>query len=94
MNERQMQFRVGLFVICALAITGAMAFQFGELRMFWESYYTVSFEFETAEGIHPASPVRKNGILLFDEVLPHVLGSITTYIRKYCHMHYTIITST
>jgi len=62
MNERQMQFRVGLFVISALAITGAMAFQFGELRMFWESYYTVSFEFETAEGIHPASPVRKNGI--------------------------------
>ena len=38
MNERQMQFRVGLFVICALAIMGTMAFQFSDLRMFWETY--------------------------------------------------------
>ncbi|MEO1996419.1 MAG: MlaD family protein [Planctomycetaceae bacterium] len=66
MSERQMQFRVGLFVICALAIMGTMAFQFSSLSMFWETTYSVSFEFESADGIHPASPVRKNGIQIGD----------------------------
>jgi phospholipid/cholesterol/gamma-HCH transport system substrate-binding protein len=57
---------VGLFVICALAITGTMAFQFSSLSMFWETTYSLSFEFENADGIHPASPVRKNGIQIGD----------------------------
>lgn len=66
MNEQQMQFRVGLFVIVAMASIGAMAFQFGEFRDFWETPYPIVVDFESAPGVHPSTPVRMNGIRIGD----------------------------
>ena len=62
MNEQQMQFRVGLFVIVAIAAIGVMAFQFGEFRHFWEAPWPIIVDFKDAPGVHPATPVRMNGV--------------------------------
>ena len=62
MTERQLQFRVGLFVIACFAVVATMIFQFGELRTLLTPVYTVAIHFETAAGIHRSSPVRMNGI--------------------------------
>lgn len=64
MTERQLQFRVGLFVIAALATAGVMVFQFGELRSFWEPRYTLAIHFDSAPGVYPSTPVRRNGIAI------------------------------
>lgn len=64
MNERQLQFRVGLFVIVALAVTGVMVFHFGSLKSLWEPRYRVAVRFDTAPGVYPATPVRRNGITI------------------------------
>ena len=62
MSERQLQFRVGVFVICAMIATGTMAFQFGSVKGFWEHPYQIVIEFDAASGIHPSTSVRKHGI--------------------------------
>ncbi len=74
MTERQLQFRVGLFVLIALAGAGAMVFQFGNLRALWEPRYTLAVHFDSAPGVHVGTPVRRTGIsigkvseVVFDE---------------------------
>lgn len=74
MSENTLQFRVGLFVIVALAVGVGMIVRFGEARWIWEEYYTVAVHFEEASGVHPETSVRKNGVaighvkeLYFDE---------------------------
>ncbi len=64
MTERQLQFRVGIFVLAAMTIAGVMVFQFGELRAIWERHYTVAIHFDTAPGVQPSTPVRRNGITI------------------------------
>ena len=74
MTERQLQFRVGVFVLAAATVAGVMVFQFGELRTLWERHYTVAIHFETAPSVQPSTPVRRNGVsigrvreVVFDE---------------------------
>ena len=62
MTERQLQFRVGLFVLAALVATGVMVLQFGEVRTLWEPQYPLTIHFEQAPGIFPGTPVRRNGV--------------------------------
>ncbi len=62
MSERQLQFRVGLFVIIALAIGVGMTLQFGKLDRYFEPHYLVGIEFEDLSGVHPGTPVRQSGI--------------------------------
>ena len=62
MTERQLQFRVGLFVLVALAVGGVMIFQFGRLRRYFEPRYAVAIHFDSAAGLHRSAPVRRNGI--------------------------------
>ena len=62
MTERQLQFRVGMFVILAMGATGAMVFQFGNLKTYLEPHYTLVIHFESVSGVHPSTPVSKNGI--------------------------------
>lgn len=64
MSERQLQFRVGLFVLAALVVCGVMVFQFGEIQSFWEPRYTVSIHFDAAPGVYPETPVRRNGVTI------------------------------
>ena len=57
MSDRQLQFRVGLFVLIALGLIGVMVFQFGELQSLWRRQYQIAVHFESAPGVHAGSPV-------------------------------------
>jgi phospholipid/cholesterol/gamma-HCH transport system substrate-binding protein len=64
MSERQLQFRVGLFVSLALASIAALIFQFGEIQRYLRPKYTVNIRFKAASGIAVSTPVRRNGVLI------------------------------
>ena len=62
MSEKQLQFRVGLFVLVSFVVIGVMTFQFGEFRGAFSKKYTVHVHFDSAPGILLGSPVKMNGI--------------------------------
>jgi phospholipid/cholesterol/gamma-HCH transport system substrate-binding protein len=62
MSEKQLQFRVGLFVLVSFVVIGVMTFQFGEFRGAFAEKYTVHVHFDSAPGILMGSPVKMNGI--------------------------------
>lgn len=62
MNDQNLQFKVGLFVITALTTTAVMVFQFGDIRSLWEPTYPLVVHFHTAPGVSAGTPVRRNGI--------------------------------
>jgi phospholipid/cholesterol/gamma-HCH transport system substrate-binding protein len=64
MTERQLQFRVGLFVSLALAAIAGLIFQFGEIQRYLRPKYTVNIRFKAASGIAVSTPVRRNGVLI------------------------------
>ena len=74
MTERQLQFRVGLFVIAAMIAGLGLGFQFGNMNWFLVRTYGVQVHFDEAPGVQSGTPVRKNGVtigsvqeVLFDE---------------------------
>jgi phospholipid/cholesterol/gamma-HCH transport system substrate-binding protein len=64
MSERQLQFRVGVFVSLALASIVALVFEFGEIQTLLRPKYTVLIRFHAASGIAVSTPVRRNGVLI------------------------------
>ncbi|HUG93780.1 MAG TPA: MlaD family protein [Planctomycetaceae bacterium] len=64
MTERQLQFRVGLFVLAAALALAAMVFKFSDLKDLWEPKYSLTIHFDTAPGVFPQTPVRLNGIAI------------------------------
>lgn len=62
MTERQMEFRVGLFVLAATCVAGVMVFRFGELKEQLSPANEVTVHFRDATGLHGSSPVRMSGI--------------------------------
>lgn len=64
MNERQLRFRVGLFVIFSVMSVIAMVFYFGELAAMWKPKFPVVVHFDAAPGVYPGTPVRRNGITI------------------------------
>src|SRR5712691_7366 len=64
MSDRQLQFRVGLFVLVAFGLIGVMVFQFGELQSLWQRQYQIAVHFESAPGVHAGSPVKVNGLTI------------------------------
>ncbi len=61
MDERIIQFRVGIVVICAALIVGILIFLFGEG---WTPQYTVYVEASKTPGVMKNTPVRKHGVLI------------------------------
>lgn len=61
-SERQLQFRIGLFVITAGMVGVGLTLRFGELRWLWQRTYTVAVRFDAAPGVERGTPVRKNGV--------------------------------
>jgi phospholipid/cholesterol/gamma-HCH transport system substrate-binding protein len=61
MEERLLQFRVGVVVILAALIIGILIFLFGEG---WTPQYNVILRPSQAPGVTRNTPVRKNGILI------------------------------
>lgn len=79
MTDRQLQFRVGLFVLMSMFVAVVMVFQFGEFTVFLAKQYEVATHFEAAPGVLVGSPVRMNGIpigAVKDVVLDHKRGGV------------------
>jgi phospholipid/cholesterol/gamma-HCH transport system substrate-binding protein len=62
MSERQLQFRVGLFVLVSLAICTTLVIQFGDVQKYLEKTYQLGIHFDDAPGLQTGTPVRQNGI--------------------------------
>lgn len=62
MTERQLQFRVGIFVLLSLTVGAVLIIQFSNVRKYWQKTYALAIHFDEAPGIQPGSPVRQNGI--------------------------------
>jgi phospholipid/cholesterol/gamma-HCH transport system substrate-binding protein len=64
MSERQLQFRVGIFVILAMIATVVMVFEFSSLQSRLRPKYRVAVRFRSAVGVAVGTPVRRNGVLI------------------------------
>ncbi len=64
MNDRVMQFRVGVMVLATAIIAGILILLFGDLPSLVQGTYPLRMRFSDARGISSGTPVRKNGILV------------------------------
>ena len=64
MNERVIQFRVGVVVVAATINTGILVMLFGEGQALMKRQYTIFMKFRKAPGVTVDTPVRKHGILI------------------------------
>lgn len=64
MNERVIQFRVGVLVVATAIITAILVMLFGEMQSLVRRQKTVYIEFDSAPGVTVDTPVRKSGILI------------------------------
>lgn len=64
MNERVMQFRVGVVVLATAIIAGILIVLFGDLPSLVQATYPLNMSFADARGVANGTPVRKNGILV------------------------------
>lgn len=64
MNERVVQFRVGVMVLSTMILTGLLVLLFGEVPKLGQGTYTVYLAFQEAPGVTPDTPIRKSGILI------------------------------
>ncbi|HEY4259254.1 MAG TPA: MlaD family protein, partial [Schlesneria sp.] len=83
-TERQLQFRIGLLVMIALAIGGWLVYEFGDLKQFTQKRYALSIHFESASGLYQTAPVTFAGLTVgtvgkiqLDEKRGGVLVAIT-----------------
>jgi phospholipid/cholesterol/gamma-HCH transport system substrate-binding protein len=64
MDERVIQFRVGVLVLGTLIVTAILVLLFGELPAVVRGSYTIYMHFPEARGVSADTPVRKSGILI------------------------------
>ena len=64
MNDRMMQFRVGVVVLATAIIAGILIVLFGDLPSLVQATYPLKMSFADARGVSNGTPVRKNGILV------------------------------
>ncbi|MBA4030747.1 MAG: MCE family protein [Planctomyces sp.] len=62
MSERQLQFRVGMMVLVALAIGTGLLVRAGKLDRYWSENFSVAIQFDSAGGIYPSAPVLMYGL--------------------------------
>jgi phospholipid/cholesterol/gamma-HCH transport system substrate-binding protein len=64
MEERVLQFRVGVVVVAAAIITVVLVMLFGAWPNVWQRRYEIHVKFPEAPGITVETPVRKSGVLI------------------------------
>ena len=64
MDERVVQFRVGVMVLASLIITAILVLLFGEGPGIFRATYLVHIHFTDAPGITRDTPVKKSGVLI------------------------------
>ncbi len=62
MNERAMQFRVGVAVLGTILVAAVLAVTFGGMPSLLEKSYTVHVKFPSASGLTDGAPVKKSGL--------------------------------
>ena len=62
MNERAMRFRVGLFVLAAMALLAIFIFLFGGLPNLFRAYNKYTVVLPDAGGVAAGTPVRRSGV--------------------------------
>lgn len=62
MNERSLQFRVGLLTLLSVCVAGWLVVRFGELSEAWRPTYQVETTFDRAPGVYVGTPVQTNGV--------------------------------
>ena len=62
MDDRVVQFRVGVVVLATIMIAGILIMAFGDFSVFGVGTYTLYVPFPRAPGIQEGTPVRKSGI--------------------------------
>lgn len=62
MTERQLQFRVGLFVMLAMATGASLIILFSDIKSMWQEKYALAIHFEEAPGLVAGCPVKQNGL--------------------------------
>jgi phospholipid/cholesterol/gamma-HCH transport system substrate-binding protein len=91
MNERVMQFRVGVMVLATAIIAGILIVLFGDLPSLVQATYPLQMKFDNARGVAEGTPVLKNGILVgrvasvsLDELGGvNVIAAIDSYVPIY-----------
>ena len=61
MNQRGLEFKVGLFVFAGLAVLGALVVQFGRVNEGFKTYYNLTVQFPNASGLLKGSDVLLAG---------------------------------
>lgn len=64
MDERTVQFRVGVMVIATLLITAILVLLMGDPKQIFQGTYTIHIEFSDAPGVSAGTPVRSRGLLI------------------------------
>jgi ABC-type transporter Mla subunit MlaD len=64
MDERVVQFRVGVMVLATIIITGILILLFNEFPSIGAGTYTIYVRFSSAPGVAKDTPVRRSGILI------------------------------
>jgi phospholipid/cholesterol/gamma-HCH transport system substrate-binding protein len=66
MNERVMQFRVGVMVLASILIAAILIVLFGNVDVgsWFEDKKSIHVRFKSAPGVRKETPVRKNGVLI------------------------------
>lgn len=62
MTERQLQFRVGVFVLLAMVTGASLVILFSDIKSMWQETYALAIHFEEAPGLISGSPVKQNGL--------------------------------
>ncbi len=62
MSERSLRLKLGLFVLLALVLLGAMVFLFGSLPTLFERTHLYTVRFSDAPGVDSGTPVRRSGV--------------------------------
>ncbi len=64
MDERVVQFRVGVMVLATLLIAAILVVMFNEPRTLMQGRYAIRVRFPQAPGVTENTPIRKSGILI------------------------------
>ena len=64
MDERVVQWRVGVMVLATIIITAILIVLFNRIPSFGKGSYTIFVRFQTAPGVAENTPVRRSGILI------------------------------
>lgn len=62
MNDRGMRLGIGLFVLVALVLLGALIVMFGSLPSYFKRSNLYTIRFVDAPGVGPGTPVRRSGV--------------------------------